>query len=56
MRVLLDTNILLDVVEKREPYFSDSFQVFMKSAKKEIEAIIGASSVTDIYYIVLPIF
>jgi predicted nucleic acid-binding protein len=51
MRVLLDTNILLDVVEKREPYFSASFQVFMKSAMKEIEAIIGASSVTDIYYI-----
>ncbi|MDR0290499.1 MAG: PIN domain-containing protein [Treponema sp.] len=51
MKVLLDTNILLDVVEKREPHFSASFQVFMKSAKKEIEAIIGASSITDIYYI-----
>ena len=51
MKVLLDTNVLLDVVEKREPYFSASFQVFMKSATKEIEAVIGASSVTDIYYI-----
>ena len=51
MKVLLDTNILLDIVEKREPYFSDSYQVFMKSAKKEIEAIIGASSITDIYYV-----
>jgi predicted nucleic acid-binding protein len=51
MKVLLDTNVLLDVVEKREPFFSDSFQVFMQSAKKEIEAIIGASSVTDIYYV-----
>jgi predicted nucleic acid-binding protein len=49
--VLLDTNILLDIVEKREPYFSDSFAIFMKSAKREIEAIIGASSVTDIYYV-----
>jgi predicted nucleic acid-binding protein len=51
MKVLLDTNILLDIVEKREPYFSDSYQVFMKSATREIEAIIGASSVTDIYYV-----
>ena len=51
MKVYLDTNILLDVVEKREPYFSDSYKVFMKSAKREIEAIVGASSVTDIYYI-----
>ena len=51
MKVFLDTNVLLDIVEKREPYFSDSFKVFMKSANKEIEAIIGASSITDIFYI-----
>jgi predicted nucleic acid-binding protein len=51
MKVLLDTNVLLDVVEKREPFFSDSFEVFMKSARREIEAVIGAGSVTDIYYI-----
>ena len=51
MKVLLDTNVLLDIVEKREPYFTDSFKVFLKSATKDIEAIIGAGSVTDIYYI-----
>jgi predicted nucleic acid-binding protein len=51
MRVMLDTNILLDIVEKREPYFADSYQIFIKSAEKKIEAIIGASSITDIYYI-----
>jgi predicted nucleic acid-binding protein len=51
MKVLLDTNILIDVIQKREPFFSDSYDVFMKSAKREIEAIIGASSITDIYYL-----
>ena len=51
MKVLLDTNILLDILEKREPYFSDSYEVFKKSAERKIEAIIGASSVTDIYYV-----
>jgi predicted nucleic acid-binding protein len=51
VKVLLDTNVLLDVIEKREPFFPDSFEVFMKSAKREIEAIIGASSVTDIYFV-----
>ena len=51
MKILLDTNILLDIVEKRVPYFSDSFKIFMKCAERKIEAIIGASSVTDIYYI-----
>jgi predicted nucleic acid-binding protein len=51
MKVLLDTNILLDIVEKREPYFPDSYEIFMKSAMRKIEAIVGASSVTDIYYV-----
>ena len=51
MKVFLDTNILLDIVEKREPHFADSYQIFMKSAQRKIEAIIGASSITDIYYI-----
>ena len=47
MKVLLDTNVLLDIVEKREPFFSASYGVFMKSATKEIDAIIGAS-LTDV--------
>ena len=51
MKIVLDTNILLDIVEKREPYFSDSYQIFIKSAERKIEAIISASSVTDIYYV-----
>jgi predicted nucleic acid-binding protein len=51
MKILLDTNVILDIVEKREPYFSDSYKVFIKSAAREFEAIIGAGSVTDIYYI-----
>ena len=51
MKIVLDTNVILDIVEKREPYFSDSYQVFLKSAAREFEAIIGAGSVTDIYYI-----
>ena len=51
MKILLDTNVILDIVEKREPYFSDSYQVFLKSAAREFDAIIGANSITDIYYI-----
>jgi predicted nucleic acid-binding protein len=52
MKVIFDTNVLLDVVEKREPHFPDSYKVFMKSARNEMEAIIGAGSITDIYYII----
>jgi predicted nucleic acid-binding protein len=51
MKIILDTNVILDIVEKREPYFSDSYQIFLKSAERKFEAIIGANSITDIYYI-----
>ena len=51
MKVFLDTNILLDIIEKREPFFNNSFEIFIKSAAGEIDTIIGAGSITDIYYI-----
>ncbi|GHV76378.1 DNA-binding protein [Spirochaetia bacterium] len=51
MKVLLDTNIILDIVEKREPHYHDSYEVFLLAAKKVVDAIVGAGSITDIYYI-----
>jgi predicted nucleic acid-binding protein len=37
VKVLLDTNVLLDIVEKREPSFDASYKVFIKSATKDSE-------------------
>ena len=25
MRILIDTNVILDIVQKREPFFADSY-------------------------------
>jgi predicted nucleic acid-binding protein len=52
MKVLLDTNILLDVIEKRGVFFLDSYKVYIRTAAGKMESIIGASSVTDIYYVI----
>ena len=49
MRVLLDTNILLDVIEVRKEFFDDSSMVVLLAA--EYDGFIAASSVTDIYYV-----
>lgn len=49
MRVLLDTNVLLDVIEVRKEIFDDSSMVVLLAA--EYDGFISASSVTDIYYI-----
>ena len=51
MRVLIDTNIALDVLLKRTPHYEKSAKVLVLSEKREMDAYISASSITDIYYI-----
>ncbi|MEM9275915.1 MAG: PIN domain-containing protein [Cyanobacteria bacterium P01_F01_bin.143] len=51
MRVLLDTNIILDFFLEREPFFQDASEIFYAIANEQIEGFITASSVTDIFYI-----
>ena len=51
MRVLLDTNIILDFFLERKPFFVDASQLFKAIADDKIEGFITASSVTDIFYI-----
>lgn len=50
-RLLLDTNIILDIALKREPHFNHSSKIFELIDEKKIVGYITASTVTDIYYI-----
>lgn len=49
MRVLLDTNLFLDVIEERKEFFDHSSMVVLFAT--EYEGFIAATSVTDIYYV-----
>jgi predicted nucleic acid-binding protein len=51
MNVLADTNIILDVILKREPFFAESYRMLNLSAQDKIHMMITASSITDIYYL-----
>lgn len=51
MKVLIDTNIVIDVLAKREPFCKMSAQILRLSEAGKITAFISASSVTDIVYI-----
>lgn len=51
MRVLIDTNIVLDVLIQREPFFEHSQLVMLASERKLIHGFVSASSITDIFYI-----
>lgn len=50
MKILIATNVILDIFQKREPFFQDSYQALYKAIKVESECLVSASSVTDIFY------
>lgn len=52
MRVLLDTNILLDVLGRREPHYADAAQIWTLAETGKIEAFVSAISFTNVFYIV----
>ena len=52
MKLLLDTNIILDIALKREPYYSDSYSILMLKDYHPIEFYLTSSSITDIYYLI----
>ena len=52
MRAVIDTCVILDYLQNREPYFNDALNIAIGRAKREYEAYITASSVTDLYYII----
>lgn len=51
MRILIDTNVILDVLLKREPFYYDAEKVLNLSENKHIHLFVSASAITDIYYI-----
>jgi len=50
-RVLIDTNIILDIALKRSPYFDASSKIFYFIDQRIIAGYVTASTITDIYYI-----
>lgn len=51
MRILLDTCIILDVLQKREPFVKDAQEIFRGAALNQFIGCISAKSCTDIYYL-----
>lgn len=52
MKLFFDTNILLDVLAKREPFYQDSAQLWALAERRQAEATISTLSLNNIYYIV----
>lgn len=52
MRVLFDTNVLLDVLFERHPFVQEAALLFDLTVREEIGGLLGATSITTLYYLV----
>jgi predicted nucleic acid-binding protein len=52
MKILFDTNVLLDFILEREPFFSDASILLTAVATEQIQGLATATTITDIFYIV----
>ncbi len=52
MRMMIDTNIILDVLLERQPFYTCSKAVLELCESKDIHGFISASSATDIFYLI----
>ena len=52
MITLLDTNILLDVLGRRQPFFADSARVWTLVEDGQVEGVVSALSLANIFYVI----
>ena len=51
MKILVDTNIILDVLLKREPHNRAAQVIMTKGAEREITGYLAAHSILNIFYV-----
>jgi predicted nucleic acid-binding protein len=52
MNIFVDTNVLLDVLAERRPFYDDSAAVWTLAEQGKLRGLISALSFSNIYYIV----
>jgi predicted nucleic acid-binding protein len=51
MRLFFDTNVILDVLTDREPWFEDSAAVLSLVEAPDVEGLVAAHTVTTLFYL-----
>lgn len=51
MRAVIDTCVIVDALQSREPYCKDAQSLFLLCAKRKFEGFLTAKAITDIYYL-----
>ena len=51
VKLLIDTNVVLDVLLRREPFSETAAEVLNLTQRDDVREYVSASAITDIYYI-----
>ncbi len=52
MKILFDTNIILDIFLARQPFIKNAAELFAKVEQGELVGILGATTITTLYYLI----
>ena len=52
MKALVDTNVIIDILEKREPFFEDSYRIIQLGVEGKLDTFMSAQAVTGIYDVI----
>ncbi|MDO4619280.1 MAG: PIN domain-containing protein [Lachnospiraceae bacterium] len=51
MKIIVDTCVIIDALQKREPFMEDAIRLCYAVANQKCDAFVPAKSVADLYYI-----
>ena len=52
MKILFDTNIILDIFLARQPFLENAAKLFAKVEQGKLEGVLGATTITTLYYLI----
>jgi len=52
VKILFDTNIILDIFLARQPFIKNAAELFAKVEQGELVGILGATTITTLYYLI----
>ena len=51
MKILIDTNVVLDFLLQRDPFFQEAERLFQAISQNRVSGYVTATTLTDIFYI-----
>lgn len=51
MKAIIDTCVIIDALQSREPFYEDAQKIFLAAANNQFVGYTTANAITDIYYL-----